>query len=145
MAFPHTHELDSHGNLWFTNSGNPQDKNLVMKLDPRTGTFTQYEVLPQPWKFLYGLFIDSQDRVYFSAMKGDVLGRIDAKTDKIEIFSPPTLPAGVRRFSIDAQDNVWVANWVNGKLLKFDPLTEKFTEFSVPAPKGAQPEGSPRI
>ena len=138
MAFPHTHELDSHGNLWFTNSGNPQDKNLVMKLDPRTGTFTQYEVLPQPWKFLYGLFIDSQDRVYFSAMKGDVLGRIDAKTDKIEIFSPPTLPAGVRRFSVDAKDNVWVANWVNGKLLKFDPLTEKFTEFSVPAPKGAQ-------
>ena len=69
---------------------------------------------------------------------GDVLGRIDAQTGTIETFSPPSLPAGVRRFSIDAEDNVWVANWVNGKLLKFDPRTEKFTEFSVPAPKGAQ-------
>lgn len=59
--------------------------------------------------------------------------KIDYKTKKMSIFTPPTNDAGCYSVSVDKKNNImWVSEQVVDKIGRFDPKTNTRMEFSLP-------------
>ena len=145
FAEKHTVRLDRDGNAWAT--GNP-----LTKLDPKTGKFTHWDEVPH----LYGLDFDPDGNLWFT--KHDDLsqiGKVDIKTGKLSLYSPPnhnmplysvtpekdgTMRMYPRRIAVDTDGMVWFGLFNAGYIDRFDPKTEKFTEYRLPGPE-ATPYG----
>ncbi len=70
------------------------------------------------------------------------LGVVDPKTEKIAVHIPPAGMAptgGAVTVDVDPQGNVWASSPTGA--LRFDPKTEKFTEFKSVTPKTANGNG----
>ncbi len=67
-------------------------------------------------------------------------GSSNAKsTNYVNEFSIPTLCTNPLAIVTDYDGNVWFAQTNTGKIAKFDPITEKFTEYDNPSwPKGGR-------
>jgi len=66
------------------------------------------------------------------------LGKLDTKTDRIEVFIPPEGMAptgGATTVDYDGRGMIWVSSPTGA--LRFDPTTEKFTEYKSPTQKSA--------
>jgi virginiamycin B lyase len=58
---------------------------------------------------------------------------------KVTKFKPPTDNARPRRVAHAPDGSVWICEWGTGMLARFDPKTETFKEYKVPA--GGPPSG----
>ena len=122
----HTVRVDARGNLW--SSGSP-----VTKYDPETGKFTHFMEAPSS----YGITFGKDGNVWFCVLKKDgKIGRIDAKTEKVTQWSPPT-QGTPQRLAIDSEGNVWFGERTGNKIGRFDPKTETFKEFPLPGPSAS--------
>ncbi len=125
-ADKHTVRVDAKGNLWA--SGSP-----LSKYDQETGKYTQFMEVPSS----YGITFDKQGNVWFCVLKKDgKIGRIDAKTEKVTQWSPPT-QGTPQRLAIDADGIVWFTERTGNKLGRFDPKTETFKEYPLPGPSAS--------
>jgi len=119
----HTVRVDAKGNLWA--SGSP-----LSKYDQETGKFKQFMEVPSS----YGITFDKQGNVWFCVLKKDgKIGRIDANTEKVTQWSPPT-QGTPQRLSIDSNGIVWFGERTGNKIGRFDPKTETFKEYPLPGP-----------
>jgi virginiamycin B lyase len=122
----HTVRVDAKGNLWA--SGSP-----LSKYDQETGKYTQFMEVPSS----YGITFDKQGNVWFCVLKKDgKIGRIDAKTEKVTQWSPPT-QGTPQRLSIDSDGIVWFGERTGNKIGRFDPKTETFKEYPLPGPSAS--------
>jgi virginiamycin B lyase len=122
-ADKHTVRVDAKGNLW--SSGSP-----VSKYDQETGKYTHFMDAPSS----YGITFDKDGNTWFCVLKKDgKIGRIDAKTEKLTQWSPPT-QGTPQRLSIDSDGMVWFGERTGNKLGRFDPKTETFKEYPLPGP-----------
>jgi streptogramin lyase len=118
------------GKVWFQDAGTY----TVLRLDTKTGhieRFTPYEI-PRP--NVYDVIADEQNNGYFTVMGAAHVGRIDAKTGKIEIFETPTPRSAPRRGMLGADGNVWVGENRGNAVARFDPTTKTFNEWHAPTP-----------
>ena len=69
-----------------------------------------------------------------TVMGASHVGRIDAKTGKIEIFETPTPRSAPRRGKVDREGNVWVGENRGNAVARFDPKTKTFKEWHAPTP-----------
>ena len=70
----------------------------------------------------------------FACCKKDgKIGRIDAKTEKVTQWSPPT-QGTPQRLAIDSDGIVWFGERTGNKIGRFDPKTETFKEYPLPGP-----------
>ena len=60
------------------------------------------------------------------------IAKWDPTNKKMSVFRVPTLGATPYGAAIDANDNVWAADWIGGKLGKFDTTVNQWTEFTPP-------------
>jgi len=119
----HTVRVDAKGNLW--SSGSP-----VSKFDQETGKYTHFMEAPSS----YGITFDKDGNVWFCVLKKDgKIGRIDAKTEKVTQWSPPT-QGTPQRLSIDSNGIIWFGERTGNKIGRFDPKTETFKEYPLPGP-----------
>lgn len=88
--------------------------------------------LPLP----YGIDIAPNGHVWFTRLHTDEIGRINPDTHEISFFKTPFVSP--RRMRADADGNLWITVFAEGRLAKFDPRTEKFTMFDLPT----EPAGS---
>ncbi len=119
----------------------PNNVLSVGKFDVKTGAFTPLKVaaangLAAP---THGMTRTPDGTIWFNinAGKGG-LGKLDPKTDKIEIFVPPEGMAptgGATTVDYDGRGMIWVSSPFGA--LRFDPVAERFTEFKSPTPKSA--------
>ena len=122
-ADKHTVRVDAKGNLWA--SGSP-----LSKYDQETGKFKQFMEVPSS----YGITFDKDGNVWFCVLKKDgKIGRIDAKTEMVKQWSPPT-QGTPQRLSIDSDGIVWFGERTGNKIGRFDPKTETFKEYPLPGP-----------
>src|SRR5262249_12783437 len=64
-------------------------------------------------------------------MNNGRLGRLDPKTGKVDVYTPPTNMSAVGDFlDWDGKGNIWMA--AGSGIMKFDPNTKTFTEFKYP-------------
>ncbi len=126
---------DHDGNLWFT-VNTPNYQATVGRVDAKTGQTKLYKVAAQRGfaANAHGIVRDDKGVLWFNANTGrGSLGRIDPKTEKIDVYVPPqnmSQTGGATTIDVDPQGKVWVT--APDGALHFDPDTEKFTEFKSP-------------
>jgi virginiamycin B lyase len=76
--------------------------------------------------------------IWYVGQWGNVIGRIDPKTDKVQEWDLPsrTLPHSVM---VDKAGGVWFLGNGNGTIGKFDPATGKSTVYKMPLPNAKDP------
>jgi streptogramin lyase len=124
--------LDLAGNIWFT-CNVPNNHVTVAKIDTKTGAFKPFKVaaangLAAP---THGMTRDPNGILWFNVNPGKGgLGRLDPKTEKIEVYLPPdgmSPTGGATTVDYDGKGFIWSSSPVGA--LRFDPKTETFTEF----------------
>ena len=123
---------DLNGNLWFT-SNVPNHEVTVGKVDTTTGAVKMLKVPGANGLAAntHGMTRDPNGIIWFNVNVGrGGLGRLDPRTEKIEVYLPPSdmsPTGGATTVDWDGRGKIW-ASAPNGAL-RFDPDSEKFTEF----------------
>jgi streptogramin lyase len=133
--------IDADGKSVYFTCNVPNSVLTLGKFDLASGAFTPIKVtaangLAAP---AHGMTRDPDGTIWFNVnpSKGG-LARIDTKTDKIEVFIPPEGMAptgGATTVDYDGRGMIWVSSPTGA--LRFDPATEKFTEYKSPTAKSA--------
>jgi len=120
---PHALVVDKDDTVWYTGPGS-----RVAHLDPATGFVDLYPVLS---KGEHGIAVvmDSKGDAYFTALQSNQIGKWDRKTDTTKMYLNPTPRGRPYGMLVDSQDKIWYAQFHGCIATRFDPLTEKFTEF----------------
>ena len=96
-------------------------------------TFAPYKDLAKPQDHsVYGIKADSQNNLFFMDFGADIVGKIDAKSEQINLYKTPTPNSNPRRGYMDAQDRLWFTEYRANKIAMLDSKTEKFTEWALP-------------
>jgi virginiamycin B lyase len=118
----HTIRIHPDGSIWSTGG--------LTRFDPKTETFTHIKEVPTS----YGIAIDTAGNVWTTEMtRTGTLDKIDPVTLKVTKFVPPTRDRP-RRIQIDSDDVIWFCEYTDGRIGRFDPRTEMFTEYQLPSP-----------
>ncbi len=123
---------DNYGHLWFT-SNTPNHNVTVGRIDTATGELKNFKVPGQNGlaAFAHGMVRDPDGILWFNCNPGrGGLARLDPKTGKIEVFIPPddmSPTGGATTVDYDGKGKIWASS--PDGALRFDPVTEKFTEF----------------
>jgi sugar lactone lactonase YvrE len=73
--------------------------------------------------------LDSKENVWFTAIRGNKIGKLDLETESIDLWEIPTSNSFPYGIDMDKDDNVWFAELLGCKVTKFDTHTEEFTEY----------------
>ena len=133
--FPHDLTIDTVGNVWWAEY---QGQHLG-RLNPGTGKIARYPMDPE------GVVVDERGvvgnirghsphmaengDVFFTAIRGNKIGRWDHETEEITLWEIPTAHSFPYGIEIDQQGMVWFAELYGCAVGKFDPGTEQFTEY----------------
>jgi streptogramin lyase len=123
---------DLDGNLWFTSNA-PNHKTTIGRVDVATGEVKMFRV-PKSGGLAantHGMVRDPQGILWFNVNTGrGSLGRVNPKTQKIDVFTPPTgmMPTGgATTVDYDGKGKIWVS--APEGALRFDPVEARFTEY----------------
>jgi len=98
--------------------------------------YTEYD-LPRPEVAPHDAMVAKDGTVWFSSFGEQNLGRLDPKTGKVTEFPYPKhrqdAPTGSLGLRADAAGNLWLGNMYQATIVKFDPKTEKFQFWTLPA------------
>ncbi len=139
---PHDGALGLDGTIYFTSITANRDVSIG-KVDRKTGavSFIKTEAKNGMAAGSHGLARDAAGDLWFDINPGRrALGKLDTKTDKITVYQTPETMApvgGAVTVDVDNKGMVW-ASTPQG-VVRFDPKTEKFTEF-----KSTIPDPNPR-
>jgi streptogramin lyase len=130
----HDAQQDLDGNLWFTHS-QPSRDITYGRIDAKTGQtkFFKVQGLDNIAAVSHGIIRDPKGILWLNIgptvlPRHGGLGRIDPKTQKLDIFVPPAEMSGTGgSLDYDGQGNIWVTS--PDGAFRFDPNTHEFTEF----------------
>src|SRR6267142_6436261 len=130
MVSPQAAHVD--GKVWTQNNGFAG----VHRLDLASGkieTWEPFKAAPkgQPHN-IYDVIPDSRNNAYFTDFRQHHIGRIDAVTGEVKMFTVPTPNSAPRRGMMDAQDRLWFAEYRGNRIAMFDTKTERFQEWLAP-------------
>ena len=127
-ANPYGMAIDGSGKIWFVENA----MNQMGRIDPVTGKIDEFEV-PVKNAVPRKTGMDSQGNVWVGLHGAGKLMKIDYKTLKMTVYSPPTEDAGVYSVQGDPKSKLlWFSEQHVDKIARFDPETETFTEFPLP-------------
>jgi streptogramin lyase len=123
-SLPHDAAPDLDGNLWFAAVA-PNKTMSVGRIDGKTGALKPFRIDAATGNAatVHGLIRDGAGIIWFNAwMPKGGLAKVDPGTEKVAVYMPPE---GMSH--IDGPVTLE---------LRFDPVTEKFTEFKSVNPRG---------
>ena len=132
--------MDFDGNIYFTNN-NPNKLATIGKVNAKTGEVKWLKVDRNDGLAAnaHGLYDANGD--WFDMNPGRrALGKLDVKTEKISVYQTPSTMSplgGAVTLDVDGKGKVW-ASAPDGAV-RFDPVTEQFTDF-----KSIKPYNSPK-
>lgn len=98
--------------------------------------YTEYD-LPREEIAPHDAIVAKDGTIWFSSFGEQNLGRLDPKTGKVTEFPYPmhreNAPTGSLGLRTDAAGNLWLGNMYQATIIKFDPKTEKFQFWTLPA------------
>jgi len=134
MVSPQSSNVD--GKVWAQNNGFAG----VHRLDITSGkieTWEPFKTAPGPHN-IYDVIPDSKNNAYFTDFRQRHIGRIDAKTGAVVLFTIPTPASAPRRGMMDAQDRLWFGEYRGDRIGMFDTKSEQFKEWLV-SPRWSSP------
>ncbi|MDE0245873.1 MAG: hypothetical protein OXM59_11090 [Gammaproteobacteria bacterium] len=133
--FPHDLTISRDGHVFWAEF---QGQHLG-RLDPETGKIDRYPMDPE------GVVVDENGvvgnirghsphmaengDVWFTAIRGNKLGKWDHKTGNIRLWEIPTRHSFPYGIEVDQRGVVWFAELLGCAVASFDPATEEFTEY----------------
>ncbi|MDB5865655.1 MAG: virginiamycin hydrolase Vgb [Betaproteobacteria bacterium] len=143
---PHDGGLGLDGTIYFT-LNNPNRSGTIGKVDPKTGAvkYIKADAANGRAAGAHGLTRDASGNFWFDVNPGRrALGKLDVATDTITIYQTPgdmSPLGGAVTMDVDGKGKIW-ASTPSGAV-RFDPVTEKFTEFKSLIPtKAAKGSGA---
>lgn len=119
----HTAAFAPDGILWFTGQ-----RDYVGRFDPATEQMDLFETEGGP----YGITVTPAGDVYYAALAGSHIARVDPASGAITRIEPPTADQGARRVWTDSAGRIWVSYWNTGHLAVYDPAGETWSEWELP-------------
>ena len=129
-ADPHGLTVDQQGHVWWSET---QGLHLG-RLDPKTSEMQRYDMN------IYGdvtggqghtPITDSKQNIWFSMIIGNKIGKWDRVQQKVvALYEPPTKNSYPYGIVMAKNDQIWFAEYAGCNITRFDPSTEKFTEFA---------------
>jgi virginiamycin B lyase len=134
-ASPYGMAISGDNKVWFIENA----VNQMGRLDPATGKIDEFPIfVKNPVARKGGM--DSEGNVWVGLHGAGKLMKIDYKTTKMIVYDPPTEDAGPYSVQGDPKSPlVWFSEQHVDKIARFDPKTERFTEFPL-----ASAESDPR-
>ena len=120
----HTAVFAPDGLLWFTGQAG-----YVGRFDPATAQMDLYET---GGGGPYGITVTPDGEVYYAALAGSYIARVDPATGEITRIDPPTPDQGARRVWTDSGGRIWVSYWNTGHLALYDPADGSWQEWRLP-------------
>src|SRR5436309_14481655 len=125
--------IDGSGKIWFVENA----MNQMGRMEPVTGKIDEFEV-PVKNAVPRKTGMDSEGNVWVGLHGAGKLMKIDYKTLKMTIYTPPTENAGVYSIQGDPKSKyVGFSEQQADKIARFDPQTEAFVEFRRPDAESA--------
>jgi virginiamycin B lyase len=124
-----TSAFDRTGIMWFTG----QD-GIYGRLDPASAALKIWAAPRGAGP--YGITATAEG-VYYASLAGNYLGRIDSGSGIATIIEPPTPRAGPRRAWADSQGRIWVSEWNDGNVSRYDPASKSWRSWHLP---GSRPQ-----
>ena len=118
------------GRVWLQDAGTY----TVLRLDLKSGKFEAFAPYAVPRPNIYDVISDTRNNVYFTVLGKETIGRIDANTGKITLYSTPTAGSGPRRGMLDQEGRLWFGENRGDRIGMFDTKTAQFKEWPAPTP-----------
>jgi streptogramin lyase len=130
----HDAQQDLDGNVWFTHSQPSKDVSYG-RIDAKTGETRFFKVANAEGgaAVSHGIIRGPDGILWLNVGPTAIprhggLGRIDPKTQKIEVFMPPSEMSGTGgSLDFDGKGKIWITS--PDGAFRFDPDTKEFTEF----------------
>ena len=126
--------LDDDGQVWFT-CNIPNRQTSIGKVNTRTGEVKLFNIPAKSGLAAqsHGMTRTPDGIVWFNINPGEGgLGRVDPKTDKIDVFIPPddmSPTGGATTVDYDGKGKIWVS--APDGLLRFDPVNSSWTQYKT--------------
>ena len=126
--------LDDAGNVWFT-CNIPNKRTSIGRVNTKTG---EVKLINIPAKSglaaqSHGMTRTPDGIIWFNINPGrGSLGRLDPKTEKIDVFTPPesmSPTGGATTVDYDGRGKIWVS--APDGVLRFDPQTQQWTDYKT--------------
>ena len=124
-----TGAFDKDGVYWFTGQSGVHGS-----VNPKTG---KLEAWKSPRRGSYGITVTPSNEVWYVALAGDHLGRIDKATGNVMIVEPHRKGTGPRRVWSDSKGMLWVSFWQSGEVGRYDPQAKTWKTWLLPGNPGA--------
>jgi len=126
-ANPYGMAISGDGKVWFVENA----FNQLGRIDPASGKFDEYPI-PVKDAVARKMGMDSEGNIWVGVHIPGKLMKVDYKTLKMRVFDPPTKDSGVYSVQGDPKSKlVWFSEQQADQIARFDPATEKFTEFPL--------------
>jgi virginiamycin B lyase len=112
--------IDKLGNIWSTGSS-------LARFDVATTAFQNFTDVPKT----YGLSTAENGDVWFTAVLNSSIGMFDHKNGQICQWQLPH-HGTPQHIETDGDGNVYFSETAGGKIIRFTPATEVFTDFPLP-------------
>jgi virginiamycin B lyase len=140
MLSPEHSDID--GKVWTNN----QDDGSILRLDVKTGKFENFGP-PTDAKGVtirgYGQRADAANNLYVLQFRGSEIGRIDAKTKEVKIYTTPIPNSRPRRGRFGSDGKLYFAENGANAIAVFDPKTEVINEWKLPLPRSTPYDVTP--
>jgi virginiamycin B lyase len=121
--------FDQDGIYWFTGQNGVHGY-----VNPKTG---KHESWKSPRRGTYGITVTPTNEVWYVALAGDHLGRIDKATGNVMIVESHKKGAGPRRVWTDSKGLLWVSFWHSGEVGVYDPAAKTWKSWLLPNNPGS--------
>ncbi len=126
---PHGIVVDNNGVVWW---GETVGFSLG-RLDPESGKMERMSIDPRG--YLHGRghdpIVDAEQNVWLTVIVGNKLLKWDRKSEKIALYEPPTPSSYPYGLDKDKTGNIWISQFTQCRVARFDPRTQEFTEYPV--------------
>ncbi len=132
--------LDGDGNVWFT-CNIPNRQTSIGRVNGKTGAVKLYNIPAKSGLAAqsHGMTRTPDGIIWFNVNPGKGgIGRLDPKTEKIDVFIPPegmSGTGGATTVDYDGKGKIWVS--APDGVLRFDPQTSTWTDYKTQTYKTA--------
>jgi streptogramin lyase len=136
--------LDDAGNVWFT-CNIPNKRTSLGRVDTKTGEVKLFNIPAKSGLAAqsHGMTRTPDGIIWFNINPGKGgIGRLDPKTEKIDVFTPPegmSGTGGATTVDYDGKGKIWVS--APDGLLRFDPESSAWTQYKTQTYKTATGTG----
>jgi virginiamycin B lyase len=121
--------FDHDGIYWFTGQNGVHGY-----VNHKTG---KHESWKSPRRGTYGITVTPTNEVWYVALAGDHLAKIDKASGDVMIVEPHRKGVGPRRVWTDSKGLLWVSFWHSGEVGVYDPAAKTWKTWLLPNNPGS--------